>query len=98
MEYTASADLALSQSIANIEVSKEKIEARRQEIKEELTDRLETMKTTARENKKTEEFRKLKEEIKDQILQVPDETFSMKVLDMANAARTDPGASDVLVT
>ncbi len=68
------------------------------EQKETLKTKLQDAKLAAKEFKKSDEFKKQKEEIKDQILNVPKEEFSMKILDMANAANyTSPGLSDKFI-
>ena len=68
------------------------------EQKDALKTRLKDTKLAAKEFKKSEEFQKQKEEIKDQILSVPKEEFSMKILDMAEAASyIHPGTSNIFV-
>lgn len=78
--------------------------SRKQKLKQYLKDR----KINAKEFKKSDEFKKQKEEIKDQILKMPKEEFSMKVLNFANADLPDdtitwtsyvsPWVSDKIVT
>lgn len=97
LEYIQTADELLERAVGNIEISDKKIDAKRQELKTELKDKLETLKVWAKEFKKSNEFKAKKEEIKDQILEVPNETFSMKVLDMGYAAYTNPWTSNVFI-
>ncbi|MDP2091284.1 MAG: C39 family peptidase [Candidatus Gracilibacteria bacterium] len=73
--------------------------------KKELKNRIKKGKLEAKEFKKSDEFKKKKEEIKDEILNVPSEEYSMKILNFANAdlpggtngTYTSPGTSDIKV-
>ncbi len=77
--------------------SKEEKEANKL-AREALKTKLKKAKLAAKEFKKSEEFKKQKEEIKDQILNVPKEEFSMKILDMGYAANyTSPWLSNVFI-
>jgi Peptidase_C39 like family len=60
--------------------------------RETLKSELKTAKLAAKEFKKSEEFQKQKEEIKDQILSVPKGEFSFKALDFAFADLPDTGS------
>lgn len=73
--------------------------------KKELKNRIKKWKLEAKEFKKSDEFKKKKEEIKDEILNVPSEEYSMKILNFANAdlpwwtnwTYTSPWTSDIKV-
>lgn len=53
--------------------------------KDELKQKLNNAKQEAKDYKKTEDFKQKKEEIKNQIMKVPEEEFVMKSLNVANA-------------
>lgn len=77
-----------------------KKEDKEREIKKnklELKTRVDDYKIKAKEYKKSDDFKKHKEEIKDEILKMPKEEFVFEKLDMAFASYVNPGASDKFI-
>ncbi|MDD3793805.1 MAG: C10 family peptidase [Candidatus Gracilibacteria bacterium] len=87
-------------------LKKEDKEKQKLKAKQELKNRINDYKIKAKEYKKSDEFKKHKEEIKDQILKMPKEEFVFEKLDMAFADETpeystiynSPGASNIFVS
>jgi len=77
----------------------DKIELKEKEkiAKEELKQRLKKLKQEAKDYKKSVDFKNKKEEIKDQILQLPKEKFVVNNLDMSYASYTNPWTSDIII-
>lgn len=73
----------------------DKIELKEKEkiAKDELKQKLKDLKKEAKEYKKSIDFKNKKEEIKDQILQLPKEEFVINNLDMSYASYTPPAYS-----
>jgi hypothetical protein len=61
IEYIGEADKLIQENLSKIEISKEKLESKKSELREELKTKLTQVIQGAKSFKKTEEFKKLKE-------------------------------------
>ena len=85
LEQTRIESEELEEKLSKISIDSEIIQAKEKEIKTNLINKLEKLKQNSRENKKSLDFQKKKEEIKEQILQVSNEKFALSNLDMSYA-------------
>ena len=81
----------------NSKLTNKEKEIKLNNYKEDLKQKLFNAKIEAKEYKKSENFKKRKDEIKEQIMNVPKEEFVMKNLNIANASYTNPWASNVFI-
>lgn len=81
----------------DVKLTKEEKIEKKKNFNSKLIDRVKKAKIDAKNYKKSDDFKKSKEKIKDQILSVPEEKFVMNNLNVANAAYTNPWTSNVFV-
>lgn len=94
----------IDELLNNTKLTQEEKEIKRKESQSALKEKIENAKLETIRFKETDDFIKEKEKIKDQILKIPNEEFSMKILPMANADLPDlnttyilPWTSNILV-
>lgn len=92
--YEKNSNISKEKQEKELKKHREKLlEKQKQEKNNSLKNKLEELKTSAKEFKKSEEFKTKKEEIKDQILNLPKEEFVINNLDTSFATWYNPPAN-----